>query len=161
MNSQWLHQLKLAVSPLEEGVGKLRVNNFRPSDEGQLRPGRTAAVLVPILDLPEPEVVLTTRALHLVNHPCRPGGYGTLYIAIRTTGGCSLISDAPVSLAANFVHPAKGLSRTRAPGGLASVSHFLRAGVLGRATRKLRIGRRGVCIHAVFRGSLLVVVAAR
>jgi 8-oxo-dGTP pyrophosphatase MutT (NUDIX family) len=77
MNSQWQQQLKQAVSPLQEGVAKLRVNNFRPVDEGQLRPGKTAAVLVPIIDLPEPEVVLTRRALHLANHPGQvsfPGG---------------------------------------------------------------------------------------
>ena len=40
-------------------------------------PGKTAAVLVALLDLPEPEVVLTRRAEHLPQHPGQvsfPGG---------------------------------------------------------------------------------------
>jgi 8-oxo-dGTP pyrophosphatase MutT (NUDIX family) len=55
----------------------LQVRGFRPSDSDNYRPGRTAAVLVPFLDLPEPELVLTRRADHLPNHPGQvsfPGG---------------------------------------------------------------------------------------
>ena len=67
----------MAVSPLSEGVGALQVNNFRPRDEGQMRPGRTAAVLVPILDLEVPEILLTRRSTQLAQHPGQvsfPGG---------------------------------------------------------------------------------------
>lgn len=76
MNS-WRRRLLSAVSPLESGVRGLRVSGYRPPDREVYRPNRTAAVLVPFLDLPEPELVLTRRADHLPNHPgqvCFPGG---------------------------------------------------------------------------------------
>lgn len=66
-----------AVAPLESGVRDLQVNGFRPHDEQLYRPSRTAAVLVPFLDLPEPQLVLTRRAEHLPHHPGQvsfPGG---------------------------------------------------------------------------------------
>lgn len=77
MHPQWQRQLKQAVSPLKDGVAGLHVNNFRPIDDGQVRPGRTAAVLVGIIDLPEPEILLTRRSLNLAHHPGQvsfPGG---------------------------------------------------------------------------------------
>jgi len=43
----------------------------------EVRPIRPAAVLVPIIDYPEPTVLLTQRAQHLPNHPGQisfPGG---------------------------------------------------------------------------------------
>jgi len=73
----WRNRLLRAVSPLEHGVRDLRISGYRPCDRHGYRPSRTAAVLVPILDLPEPEVVLTRRSDHLPNHPgqvCFPGG---------------------------------------------------------------------------------------
>lgn len=76
MNS-WRNRLIAAVSPLEAGVRGLQVSGYRPADTVSYRPSRTAAVLVPILDLPEPEFVLTRRAEHLPHHPgqiCFPGG---------------------------------------------------------------------------------------
>ena len=77
MHPQWQSHLMQAVSPLKDGVAGLHVNNFRPSDEGQVRPGRTAAVLVGVIDLPEPEILLTRRSLNLAHHPGQvsfPGG---------------------------------------------------------------------------------------
>jgi 8-oxo-dGTP pyrophosphatase MutT (NUDIX family) len=77
MIEKWRERLQEAVSPLSAGVGALQVNNFRSNDDGQTRPGRTAAVLVPILDIEIPEVLLTRRALHLAHHPGQvsfPGG---------------------------------------------------------------------------------------
>jgi 8-oxo-dGTP pyrophosphatase MutT (NUDIX family) len=73
----WHDRLLAAVSPLEDGVRDLRISGYRPPDRQGYRPSRTAAVLVPILDLPDPEVVLTRRADDLPNHPgqiCFPGG---------------------------------------------------------------------------------------
>ncbi|MGD2128130.1 MAG: CoA pyrophosphatase [Lysobacterales bacterium] len=75
--NDWLRLLKEAVSPLESGVRELRVTGYRPPDVPSCRPSRTAAVLVPVLDLPEPEIVLTRRADHLPQHPGQvsfPGG---------------------------------------------------------------------------------------
>ena len=73
----WRKRIKRAVSPLESGVRGLQVTGYRPPDREEYRPSKTAAVLVPILDLPEPEVVLTRRADHLPQHPGQvsfPGG---------------------------------------------------------------------------------------
>lgn len=73
----WRRRLIDAVSPLDSGVAGLRVSGYRPPDSDAYRPSRTAAVLVPILDLPEPELVLTRRADHLAQHPGQvsfPGG---------------------------------------------------------------------------------------
>lgn len=75
--NHWPQLLREAVSPLESGVRNLHITGFRPAHQQTYRPGRTAAVLVPFLDLPEPELVLTVRADHLPNHPGQvsfPGG---------------------------------------------------------------------------------------
>lgn len=77
VSGDWRARLQQAVAPLERGVRGLQVNNFRPADEYAVRPGRTAAVLVPVLDLEQPELVLTLRARHLANHAGQvsfPGG---------------------------------------------------------------------------------------
>lgn len=69
-----LHQ---AVSPLDSGVRNLHVSGYRPSGNEPFRPGRTAAVLVPLLDLEVPEIVFTRRADNLPQHPGQvsfPGG---------------------------------------------------------------------------------------
>jgi len=75
--NQWRKRLLDAVSPLESGVRALRVHGYRPAASDNYRPEKTAAVLVPFLDLPEPELVLTRRADHLPQHPGQvsfPGG---------------------------------------------------------------------------------------
>ena len=81
MTEAWRDKLLQAVSPLESGVSGLQVNGFRPpdhsADEGPFRPNKTAAVLVAVLDLPEPEIVFTRRAEDLPQHPGQvsfPGG---------------------------------------------------------------------------------------
>ena len=77
MMANWREVLLDAVSPLESGVRGLQVSGYRPTGDGQLRPRRTAAVLVPVLDLTEPEMVFTRRAEHLPQHPGQvsfPGG---------------------------------------------------------------------------------------
>ena len=61
----------------EAGVRNLDVTGYRPPGDEPFRPSKTAAVLVPLLDLPEPEIVLTRRAEHLPQHPGQvsfPGG---------------------------------------------------------------------------------------
>jgi len=75
--SHWRERLLDAVSPLESGVGGLGVTGYRPLGNKPFRPTRTAAVLVPLLDLPEPEIVFTRRADHLPQHAGQvsfPGG---------------------------------------------------------------------------------------
>ena len=77
VSEDWRSRLQQAVSPLSKGVGSLQVNNFRPADDDGVRPGRTAAVLVPILELESPEILLTRRSMHLFHHPGQvsfPGG---------------------------------------------------------------------------------------
>ncbi len=73
----WRRDLMAAVSPLEAGVQPLQVIGYRYADAGPGRPSKTAAVLVALLDMDEPEVVLTRRADHLAQHPGQvsfPGG---------------------------------------------------------------------------------------
>ncbi len=73
----WRKLLETAVSPLDGGVRGLEVTGYRPPDKDAYRPARTAAVLVPFLDLPVPELVLTRRADHLSQHAGQvsfPGG---------------------------------------------------------------------------------------
>jgi len=75
--NQWRELLLDAVSPLDSGVRNLHVSGYRPPGNEEFRPSRTAAVLVPLLDLPEPELVLTRRADHLPQHAGQvsfPGG---------------------------------------------------------------------------------------
>jgi 8-oxo-dGTP pyrophosphatase MutT (NUDIX family) len=77
MMDAWRELLLRAVSPLESGVRPLQVSGYQPPGKEPFRPGKTAAVLVALLDLPEPEVVLTRRADHLPQHPGQvsfPGG---------------------------------------------------------------------------------------
>ena len=73
-----LHTILLnAVSPFDEGVSVLKLKGLRDSGGDLSRPKRTAAVLVPILDKPEPEVLLTVRSKRLPQHPGQvsfPGG---------------------------------------------------------------------------------------
>lgn len=73
----WQSRLRAAVSPLESGVAQLQVRGYRPPGQGYYRPRKTAAVLVPLMDLDEPVVVLTRRADHLPQHAGQvsfPGG---------------------------------------------------------------------------------------
>lgn len=75
--NHWRELMLEAVSPLESGVGNLHVSGYRPPGNTEFRPSRTAAVLVPLLDLEEPELVLTRRAEHLPQHAGQvsfPGG---------------------------------------------------------------------------------------
>ena len=74
MPSELHNKLLSAVSPFDEGVSALKLNVLRNKDS---RPNRTAAVLVPVLDKPEPEIVLTVRSEMLMQHPGQvsfPGG---------------------------------------------------------------------------------------
>jgi 8-oxo-dGTP pyrophosphatase MutT (NUDIX family) len=77
MPSDLHHTLLNAVSPFDQGVSALKLNVLRDPGAGPSRPGRTAAVLVPVLDKPEPEILLTVRSKLLVQHPGQvsfPGG---------------------------------------------------------------------------------------
>jgi len=79
MQIEFYKRLLNAVSPFDEGVSalKLRVLRKVPSHGNPARPNRTAAVLVPILDKPSPEIVLTVRSETMVQHPGQvsfPGG---------------------------------------------------------------------------------------
>jgi len=78
----WREHLAAAVSPFESGVQSLQVVGYRPPGARSYRPGRTAAVLVPLLDLDEPLVVFTRRADHLPQHAGQvsfPGGAAEIH----------------------------------------------------------------------------------
>jgi 8-oxo-dGTP pyrophosphatase MutT (NUDIX family) len=75
--ADWRGRIQHAVSPLDSGVAKLSIQGYRPLGQIAYRPRKTAAVLVPLLDLEQPEIVLTRRADHLPHHAGQvsfPGG---------------------------------------------------------------------------------------
>ena len=77
MQSDLYRALLNATSPFDQGVSGLEVRPFGNPNGNQPRPGRTAAVLVPIIDKPEPEILLTVRSERLPHHPGQvsfPGG---------------------------------------------------------------------------------------
>lgn len=79
MQTEFYRRLLNAVSPFDEGVSalKLRVLRSSPANGEPVRPNRTAAVLVPIVDKPEPELVLTVRSHTMAQHAGQvsfPGG---------------------------------------------------------------------------------------
>ena len=77
MSSELHHTLLSAVSPFDQGVSALKLKILRNAAEIPSRPNRTAAVLVPVLDKPEPEILLTVRSELLLHHPGQvsfPGG---------------------------------------------------------------------------------------
>lgn len=77
LERDWRELLAAAVSPFESGVQSLQIRGYRPPGAGHYRPAKTAAVLVPLLDLDEPQVILTRRADHLLQHASQvsfPGG---------------------------------------------------------------------------------------
>ena len=77
MSSELHNTLLSAVSSFDQGVSALKLNVLRSASGSLSRPNRTAAVLVPILDKPEPEVLLTVRSELLLHHPGQvsfPGG---------------------------------------------------------------------------------------
>ena len=77
MPSDLHNTLLSAVSPFDQGVSTLKLNVLRDPLSDLSRPNRTAAVLVPILDKPEPEILLTVRSEALLQHPGQvsfPGG---------------------------------------------------------------------------------------
>ena len=77
MSSDLHKRILGAVSPFGEGVSPLKLNVLRSTAGGASRPNRTAAVLVPVLDKQEPEILLTVRSELLLQHPGQvsfPGG---------------------------------------------------------------------------------------
>lgn len=77
MSSELHNRILSAVSPFDEGVSGLKLNVLHNIEGGPSRPNRTAAVLVPVLDKPEPEILLTVRSELLLKHPGQvsfPGG---------------------------------------------------------------------------------------
>lgn len=78
MASDFFIQLLNAVSPFDQGVADLKVRMLRSVDGQVIRPKRTAAVLMPVVDAANgPEILLTVRSSRLQQHPGQvsfPGG---------------------------------------------------------------------------------------
>lgn len=76
-SAPWQSLLRAAVSPFEAGAAPLQVHGWHPETDSPSRPRRTAAVLVAVLDRPEPSVILTVRSSRLAKHAGQvafPGG---------------------------------------------------------------------------------------
>jgi len=78
MPSDFYIDLLNSVSPFEHGVADLKVRMLRSIDGQLVRPKRTAAVLVPVIDGKDGQgVLLTVRSKRLQQHPGQvsfPGG---------------------------------------------------------------------------------------
>lgn len=77
MSSELHNTLLRAVSPFDQGVSALKLKVLRSAVGSTSRPARTAAVLVPVIDKAEPEILLTVRSELLEHHPGQvsfPGG---------------------------------------------------------------------------------------
>lgn len=77
MSSDLHKKILSAVSPFDEGVSALKLKVLHNTAGSPSRPNRTAAVLVPVLDKHEPEILLTVRSELLLQHPGQvsfPGG---------------------------------------------------------------------------------------
>lgn len=73
----WKALLGESLAPLHGGARQLQVGGWQPPGKAAWRPERTAAVLVGVLDLPQPQIILTRRAQHLKQHAGQvslPGG---------------------------------------------------------------------------------------
>jgi 8-oxo-dGTP pyrophosphatase MutT (NUDIX family) len=96
MNSpaHWREQLRTAVTPLAHGVAALSVYGFSRTGQQPPRPARTAAVLVGVLDLDQPEILLTRRAAHLTHHPGQVSFPGGAMAAREETGVLTALREA-------------------------------------------------------------------
>lgn len=78
MQSDFYIDLLNSVSPFEQGVADLKVRMLRSIDGQPIRPKRTAAVLVPVIDgINGQGILLTVRSRKLQQHPGQvsfPGG---------------------------------------------------------------------------------------
>jgi 8-oxo-dGTP pyrophosphatase MutT (NUDIX family) len=77
MPSELRNILLKAVSPFDQGVSALKLNVLRSPNIDFSRPNKTAAILVPVIDKPEPQILLTVRSHLLLQHPGQvsfPGG---------------------------------------------------------------------------------------
>lgn len=77
MPSELRNILLKAVSPFDQGVSALKLNVLRSPNKNFSRPNKTAAILVPVIDKSEPEILLTVRSHLLLQHPGEvsfPGG---------------------------------------------------------------------------------------
>jgi 8-oxo-dGTP pyrophosphatase MutT (NUDIX family) len=77
MSSELYTKLYEAVSPFEKGVKALKLRALHKPGGSLDRPKKTAAVLVPVIDKPNPEVILTVRSDRMPQHAGQvsfPGG---------------------------------------------------------------------------------------
>ena len=144
--SGWRQRLRAAVSPLEDGVRPLRVRGYRPPGSEHLRPSRTAAVLVPILEAPEPHIVLTMKSRHLAQHAgqvsfpgggAEPGDKSAVHTALRE-------AHEEISLPSGAVTPLGFLDR------IDTVSDYRVLPVVGWVEGAPKLRPDGVEVEEVF-----------
>jgi len=109
----WRELLIASVSPLAAGAAPLQVVGLRSAHEESVRPARTAAVLVGIVDQDEPEVVLTRRARHLQQHAGQVSFPGGAAEGGGETGVATALREAEeeIGLAPSAVRPIGFLDR--------------------------------------------------
>jgi 8-oxo-dGTP pyrophosphatase MutT (NUDIX family) len=109
----WREQLQRVVAPLDGGARALPVGGVRPPGREDARPRRTAAVLVGVLDQPEPEIVLTRRSERLALHAGQVSLPGGAAMESDPTGVLTALREAEeeIGLRESNVRPIGFLSR--------------------------------------------------
>ncbi|WP_224784769.1 CoA pyrophosphatase [Marinihelvus fidelis] len=109
----WRAALRRAVSPLDRGARHLNIQAWTRPDEDPVRPNRTAAVLVAVLDQPDPQLILTVRARHLAHHPGQVSFPGGSAMDTDASGVLTALREAEeeIGLATDAVEPIGFLDR--------------------------------------------------
>lgn len=101
------------MSPLDRGARDLKISGWTSAEKSAVRPARTAAVLVAVLDQAEPEVVLTVRSRFLAQHPGQVSFPGGAASASDASGVSTALREAEeeIGLPASEVEPLGFLDR--------------------------------------------------
>jgi len=146
----WQHVLRAAVSPLETGVSALDIHGWRPPGREAHRPRRTAAVLVGVVDTPDPAVILTLRSRRLARHAGQVAFPGGAVDQGDTSGVRTALREAEeeIALPPGRVQPLGFLDRVD------TISDFRVLPVVGLVHGAVRLQADGVEVAEVFSVSL-------
>ncbi len=146
VTASWQHRLRGAVSPFEQGAAVLGVQGWRPPDRDHDRPRRTAAVLVGVIDAPEPAVILTLRSQRLARHAGQVAFPGGSADADDPSGVRTALREAEEEIGLNprFVQPLGFLDR------IDTISDFRVLPVVGLVQGDIRLVPDGQEVAEVF-----------
>ena len=149
-----LDRIRSAVSPLNRGASALDVHGWRPPGREDIRPRRTAAVLVGILPEPDPEVILTLRSRRLARHAGQVAFPGGRADQEDPSGVRTALREAEeeIGLAPAHVEPLGFLDRVD------TISDYRVLPVVGLVDRSARLVADQVEVESVFTVPLATVL---